>query len=91
MRRFAGTLLVLASLLFPRLARACPVCGQGREGTESALLVMSGVLSALPLLMAGGIAVWIVLRARAASRERSAHAVAAAAERPTESTPSSIS
>lgn len=69
MRRFETALLVLASLLFPRLAAACPVCGQGREGTESALLVMSGVLSALPLLMAGGIAVWIVLRARAASRE----------------------
>ena len=53
-------------LLLPRLAWACPVCGQGREGSESALLIMSGILSALPLLMIGGIVAWIVSRARAA-------------------------
>lgn len=51
------------------VASACPVCGQGRPGSESALLVMSGILSALPLLLAAGIVAWIIARARAASRE----------------------
>lgn len=61
-----AALVALATLLLPTAAQACPVCGQGAPGTESALLVMSGILSALPLLMAGGIVAWIVVRARAA-------------------------
>lgn len=72
MRLAAPSLLAFVTLALPRLALACPVCGQGREGSEGALLVMSGVLSALPLLMAGGIVAWIALRARAASADRTA-------------------
>lgn len=71
MHRAAASLIVLLTLALPRLAWACPVCGQGRDGSESAMLVMSGILSALPLLMVGGIVAWIVLRVRAASREPS--------------------
>ncbi len=69
MHRAVASLIVLLTLALPRLAWACPVCGQGRDGSESAMLVMSGILSALPLLMAGGIVAWIVVRVRAASRE----------------------
>lgn len=69
MHRAVPSLFALAVVLLPRSAWACPVCGQGRDGTEGALLVMSGVLSALPLLMAGGIVTWIILRMRAAADE----------------------
>lgn len=51
------------------LLLACPVCGQGAPGTESAILVMSGILSVLPLLMVGGIVTWIFLRHRARDAE----------------------
>lgn len=65
--RVVASLFALAALLLPSLASACPVCGQGAPGTESAILVMSGILSALPLLMAGGILVWVLSRVRAAA------------------------
>lgn len=74
MRLALAPLAVLVTLALPRLAWACPVCGQGREGSESAMLVMTGIMSALPLLMAGGIVVWVVARARAASKEGSSGA-----------------
>lgn len=32
------------------------------------MLVMTGIMSALPLLLAGGIIGWVVMRARAAAR-----------------------
>lgn len=65
--RVVASLFALAALLHPSLASACPVCGQGAPGTEGAILLMSGILSALPLLMAGGIIAWVVIRARAAA------------------------
>ena len=70
MHRAVASLIALFAAVTPSLATACPVCGQGREGSEGALLVMSGVMSALPLAMAGGIVAWLVVRARAAAQER---------------------
>lgn len=67
MHRAIASLSALVALLLPSAAWACPVCGQGAPGTESALLVMSGILSALPLLMAGGIVAWVVVRSRSAA------------------------
>lgn len=64
MRSFATALLFLA----PAAAVACPVCGQGREGTAAALLVMTIIMSALPLLMIGGVVAYAVRRARLAER-----------------------
>lgn len=85
MRRAIASLFALVTVLVPSLASACPVCGQGREGTESALLIMSGVMSALPLVMAGGIVLWIVLRVRAAAHELPARAVEEPSEQSSES------
>src|SRR5690606_24506101 len=65
----------LAASSYSSSALACPVCGQGAPGTESAILVMSGILSLLPLLMAGGIIAWLVVRARAAARDENARSV----------------
>lgn len=63
--RAALTLAFLAVTLAPAAARACPVCGGGATDSGGAYLFMSGVLSALPLLMMGGIAAWVITRARA--------------------------
>lgn len=62
--------VALLSVLFaPAAAWACPVCGRGAPESEGAYLFMSGVLSALPLLMMGGIAAWLVSRSRAREAE----------------------
>lgn len=62
MRLAAAALLALS----PAVALACPVCGQGREGSAAALLVMTIILSALPLLMIGSVVGYAVHRARRA-------------------------
>lgn len=61
--------MAVAALLAPSPASACPVCGQGADGSQGAYLFMSGVLSALPLLIVAGIVAWVVAHARAAARE----------------------
>ena len=62
-------LLSIALSLAPALVFACPVCGQGRDGSGPALLVMSIIMTVLPLLMIGGVIGWIALRVRRAERE----------------------
>lgn len=71
MHRVIACLFAVATLSLPTAALACPVCGQSAPGTESAILIMSGILSGLPLLMAGGIVAWIAIRIRAAAQESS--------------------
>lgn len=63
--RLAALLVALASAA----AVACPVCGQGKEGTGPALLTMTIIMSALPLAMVGGLAAWAAHRVRKARRE----------------------
>ena len=60
--RLAGAgLLVLA----PRSALACPVCGfVGVNENWTVYLAMTAMLSALPLLMIGGMVFWLSRRAR---------------------------
>lgn len=41
------------------LVMACSVCGAGQEGAESSWLVMTAVISLLPLGMIGGVATWL--------------------------------
>ena len=62
-------LTALAVVLGPALALACPVCGQGREGSGMALLVMSIILTLLPLAMISGVAYWAYTRVKKAERE----------------------
>lgn len=58
-------LVALASFFVAVPAWACPVCGRGAPESEGAYLTMSGILSALPLLMVGGILFWVARRLRA--------------------------
>jgi hypothetical protein len=63
--------LALCFAVVPGLALACPVCGQGKEGSGPALLVMSIIMTMLPLAMIGGVVGWVYLRVRRADREAS--------------------
>ena len=65
MRGLAAVGLFLA----PALAFACPVCGQGREGSGTALLVMSIIMTLLPLGMIGGMVAWAYTRVKRAERD----------------------
>ena len=62
--------LLLPALLASAPAWACTVCGVGQAGTEWAYVAMTAVLSLLPLVLIGGVAGWLYLRARAADREQ---------------------
>lgn len=61
--------LPLLLTLVPAIALACPVCGQGREGSGTALLVMSIILTLLPLSMIGGVIFWAYRRVKRAEAE----------------------
>ena len=66
MRTVFGVVVCLLGV--PALALACPVCGlAGTEGNATAYRVMTALMSALPLLMIGGIFVWV--RGRVAADE----------------------
>lgn len=56
-------------------ALACAVCGGGPDAGNESYVVMSVIISLLPLLMVGGIVGWVVLKARAAKGkvERAQH------------------
>lgn len=70
MRRLAGLVppaLLLAAMLLPAQALACPVCSAGRDdAAREAFFATTVFLSLLPLGMFGGIVYWLVRRARAA-------------------------
>lgn len=61
-------LTALAVLLLPGAAQACAVCGPGTEESRVAFIVTTGILTALPLVMIGGVFWW--LRGRFAEMER---------------------
>ena len=52
-------LLALVATLTPSVARACPVCFDANEENRWAFIVTTVLLSTLPLVMVGGIALWI--------------------------------
>lgn len=41
------------------LLLACSVCGAGQEGTETSYIVMTIIVSLLPLAMIGGVVFWL--------------------------------
>ncbi len=57
----------VASLSTPALA--CAVCGAGEEASQGSYVVMTLIISGLPLAMLGGIVGYIVVKSRAAARE----------------------
>ncbi len=63
--------LVVATLLAwaPRVAEACPVCmASTEEDTRLAFILTTGFLSALPLLLGGGLIWWLWRRAQEIER-----------------------
>ena len=60
--------LALVVALVPALALACPVCGQGRDGSGAALLVMTIIMTLLPLSMIAGVIGWVAWRIRKAEQ-----------------------
>ncbi len=65
MRALAATALALG----PSLAHACAVCGAGEDDpARGAYVVMTLVISALPLGMLGGLVGYLVWKAKAAAR-----------------------
>jgi hypothetical protein len=60
--------LLLAAFLAlaPELSHACAVCGSALDddGSRTAYLVTTAVLSALPLALFGGILLWLRARSR---------------------------
>lgn len=50
-------------------ALACAVCGAGDEPARGSYVVMTLIISGLPLAMLGGIVGYIVVKSRAAARE----------------------
>ena len=43
---------------------ACPVCGQASEQTSGAYVVMTVIMSLLPLTAIGGLVVWVARQMR---------------------------
>lgn len=62
-------LVALASTLVAKAAWACPVCGLPLEQGQDAYILMTPIMSLLPLLLVGGVVGWVVVRARRADRE----------------------
>lgn len=66
MQLSAATAGVLAS---PALALACPVCFAAKdEASRIAFLATTVFLTALPLLLIGGVVMWLSKRAQAAEQ-----------------------
>ena len=61
--------VALLSLLLSSPAFACAVCGGGYDPAKGSYVVMSVIISLLPLAMLGGILAWVIVRSRAADRE----------------------
>lgn len=66
MRRFVATFALAATLLSASPAWACAVCGAGQEPNNGMFVVMSVVISLLPLAMMGAIGYWVFRSARRA-------------------------
>ncbi len=60
--------LVLAVLLAPKVAEACSVCFSGQDQARVAFIASTAFMTALPLLLVGGLVFW--LRSRSREMER---------------------
>jgi hypothetical protein len=64
-----GVRAVALLVLLSSPAFACAVCGGGYDPAKGSYVVMSAIISLLPLAMLGGILAWVIVRSRAADRE----------------------
>jgi hypothetical protein len=71
MKRMHAAIATLAALLAcPALAWACPVCFSVKnEATRIAFLGTTVFLTALPLVLMGGVGVWLAKRVEEAERD----------------------
>lgn len=70
-RWLTGMCVVLLGLS-PQLAYACPVCFQAKDdASRVAFIVTTGFLTALPLVLLGGLLYWAFRRARALDEQDS--------------------
>ncbi len=74
-----GRVLAASCSLYGAQALACAVCGAGQDPNDGTWLVMTAILSLLPLLAIGGITGWVALRLRRHAREEAAAASGSAA------------
>ena len=72
LRMRLATLMATLLTLGPQLAEACAVCGAGREEeSRVAFIITTAFMSLLPLLLIGGLVVWLRSRFRMVEEERS--------------------
>jgi hypothetical protein len=64
-RRWIPVLVLLALVLVPEMAHACPVCFDPREENRVAYLATTAFMSLFPLGVVGGFGMWLRKRARA--------------------------
>lgn len=65
-RRWIPVLVLLALVLVPDVAHACPVCFDPREENRTAFLATTAFMSLFPLGMVGSFTMWLRKRAREA-------------------------
>jgi hypothetical protein len=81
-RRWPAALVAALLAASPRVAEACAVCFASRDAeTQAALIYGTVLLSVLPLLLVGGIALFLRRRARQLAVEEAARALPAAPSR----------
>jgi hypothetical protein len=79
----AGLLVALALCLLPRVAHACPVCFAAKnDASRVAFIVTTGFLTALPLVVLGGLIYWVFRRSRALEQQERADELASATHQP---------
>ncbi len=77
MRSCVARIAVPVIVFSPEIAAACSVCFSGRsDETRVAFIVTTALLTALPLLLIGGLVWW--MRRRAMQMEQNEHALRAA-------------
>lgn len=64
-RRWIPLLALLALVLLPDVAHACPVCFDPREENRVAYLATTAFMSLFPLGVVGAFTMWLRKRARA--------------------------
>ncbi len=62
--RLAGPLLAAAVLVAPGRALACAVCAAGETNNRAEFILTTAFMTALPLLLVGGVVLYLRARAR---------------------------
>jgi hypothetical protein len=66
--RLAAVAFALGVLLAPQAAEACSVCFSGQDQARIAFIATTAFMTALPLIVVGGLVFWLRSRFREAER-----------------------